>query len=138
MYKRQIFSHANKMFFKMHFPPTLSGTQLIPPQVPEDKYSPEQHLPAFFLENEDIRDLPVLLEPRRALLYYFIDLHHHRLCKTNDFHIKPDVTCECKYCGETAGHYLHHRRCPRLKDCSPTRLLYKILSEANDTAPYVV
>ena len=120
-----------KAFYKVKFPEVLSGLQLTPPTdySKDDLFSPLPSIPSYFwLSQPIVGHLPHLHEPRRALLYDSIDIHHFHLCTRDDFHLAPEETCVCRLCLQCADHWFHYRECPHLKHLSPCARYRKALS----------
>ena len=116
---------AHKTFFKLRLPEVLSGTKLEPPNELETLYNAIHKIPTDFWLSPPIEGpLPVLPEPRRALLYDVIDLHHHNLCKDRRFHLDIKDACICQLCGNALTKY-HYRECPELCFLSPCARLKK-------------
>lgn len=121
-----------KSFYKLVFPEVLSGLYLNPPvdNPEEGTYSPVEHIPSYFWLSPVIDGpLPNLPEPRRALLYDLIDIHHSHLCTREDFHLLPEDSCLCKFCRQSANYSYHYRDCPMLKCLSPCGRYRKIFSK---------
>jgi hypothetical protein len=122
---------AVKGFYKIVLPNALDGINIQPPVVDNDSYDAFQGIPSYFLEGNNFLQLPlpILPEPRRAILYEKIDLVHFHLCNRREFHLEPDFSCRCRFCGNNALHY-HHRDCYILGPLSPCALLRKVQSAA--------
>ena len=114
-------------FHKITFPVALSGLKLTPPTEYTSIYNPIPDIPSYFWASTVIHDkLPILPEPRRALLYDTIDLHHFNLCSTRKFHTSSEENCICKLCHHTLEWY-HYRECPELSQLTPCSRLKRIL-----------
>ena len=127
---RTLSTAAETTFYKISFPDALSGIHLSPPlQTPNDPaYSPVENIPPHFWLSAPITgNLPILPAPRRALLYDTLDIHHHHICLTKQFHLGVEDDCVCKFCKEKCSWY-HYRDCPGLKSLSPCARLRKTFS----------
>ena len=126
---------VEKYFFKIQFPSVLSGVHISPPTAPDDMdYNAIEAIPSYFWLSESLNKLPVLPEPRRAILYDIIDLHHSHLCQRKEFHLHPhddDRECKCRFCNRTADRF-HHRTCPTLQHLTPCSRLKAVFMKSPD------
>ena len=116
-----------KATLKVAYPPSLGSLRVNLPEEREHLYSAIEHIPTHFWLSVPLEgELPIIPEPRRALLYTMMDLVHSHLCERNEFHLHPDSDmCKCRFCGATAEYY-HSRNCERLKLLTPCALLKTI------------
>ena len=106
----------------------MNGIQILAPNAPTP-FAPS--LPDFV----DLcpitfpTSLPILLHPKRSLVYDLFDLYHFKLCSTESFHKDIDLdTCSCKLCDDIADYY-HRFVCPHLKELSPCQVMKKLDSQ---------
>ena len=115
---------AQKMFFKISYPASLSGIQLPPPNPHLiTPYNRVEEVPSYSWLSEQLnRPLPNIATARRALMYEILDLYHHHICVDADTHNSPNENCRCKLCGRPVSRY-HFRDCDVLFGMSPCEKL---------------
>ena len=137
----------------MTFPKCLSGLKLDQPEPKSGLVTVSTALPNFYSDNPNpiSLPLPILPEPRRALIFDAFDLHHRAICKRDHWKKKkpnplrsedpssPTVSsteapeleeeevepCICRFCEEHAEPF-HRLSCNALKDLSPCQALIKL------------
>lgn len=119
---------CEKLFSSLIFPSSLSNIT-IPPSADIFNTTTRPELPDYFYSCPILlQNMLMLLEPKRALFYDILDLHHSHLCKTHTFHSSPIIDeCICKVCNEPALRY-HRFCCPTYTLLSPCAALKLSLS----------
>ena len=126
---------VGNFFLGLRMPNVLSGVKFTPPENSVTTgYRAIERIQTYFWLSPVLDSLPVLPEPRRAILYDVMDLHHSHICNRNDFHLHPhdDVngqnrTCICRFCHHVADQY-HYRECPKLRQLSPCARLRTVFA----------
>ena len=103
----------NNSFSSLSFPSCLHGLQLSRRDIAWEPYDPIPAIPTHFWRSSYNGSLPIYARNRRQVCREVFDLHHFDICMNGRFHPKPELTCICWLCGETATNY-HQYFCHEL------------------------
>ena len=96
----------------LSFPSCLQGLQLniLQNATEPSPYNSIPDIPSTFWHSKIYHRLPSDYRMRRLLCREVVDLVHFEICVNQAFHIKPEPSCLCKLCGQTAHSY-HQYNC---------------------------
>ena len=119
-----------KQFNNLSFPLSMEGFKLNPtsPYCPPIPTSPD-YINLCPIQLPTSSSIPVLKDPKRALLYATLDLHHSHICnKPKCFHSSSDESsppCICRFCSDPINNY-HTFFCPSLSHLNPCALMKRV------------
>jgi len=101
-------------FTSLSFPTCLHGLKLSRCDNSCEAYDPVPLVPTHFWRSSYNGTIPVYQRNRRLMCRELYDLHHFDICTNERFHPKPEASCMCWLCGNTATNY-HQYFCPELQ-----------------------
>ena len=98
-------SQYKNSFNALSFPSSFHGFKLSQCGITWEEYDPIPLIPTYFWRSSFNGTIPVYARNRRRYCRELFDLTHFDLCHNEKFHLGPERTCICMFCGQQAMYY---------------------------------